>query len=431
MDNQTLHLYTDALIVGGGVAGLWIGNRLKNAGYDVALIEQHQLGCKQTLASQGMIHGGMKYTLSGMLNKASETLADMPRYWRECLVGDGDVDLRNTRLMSDFFYLWSGNSLSDKLASFFASKTLTGRIEPVKLERLPPLFRHTDFEGNLYRLEDIVIDTHSLVTDLEHHLKGRCFLWDWSQARWQQDNGVLSLTVQQGDKTYHIHPQQVIFAAGEGNGKLLEAVGAKAPKMQVRPLQQLMVKHRYPYSFYGHCIGASSLPRLTISTHKLDSGETIWYLGGQLAEDGVGMEPETLIQRALDELATIMPWITLEDAEWACFPINRAEPEQPNQQRPDQAYLGQAEGFTNLSVAWPTKLTLTPNLGNQVLDHLVAQDITPKYTQGRELSQFCAQAKIGQNPWETAFPPKVPIEERLARLFPENPYEDSRDGDDD
>ena len=427
MEKQVQPIYTDALILGGGVAGLWIANRLKNAGYDVAVLERDQLGCKQTLASQGMIHGGMKYTLSGMLNPSSETLADMPRYWRQCLVGDGDVDLRNTRLMSDFFYLWSGNSLSDKLAGFFASKTLTGRIEPVKLERLPPLFRHTDFEGNLYRLEDIVIDTHSLVANLEQHLKHRCFQWNWESATWSMDQGVLSLIAQRDEKTYQIFAQQFIFAAGEGNGELLSAVGAPAPKMQLRPLQQLMVKHRYPFSFYGHCIGASSLPRLTISTHKLDSGETIWYLGGQLAEDGVNLTPDALIVRAQEELATIMPWIHLEEAEWSCLSINRAEPEQPNKQRPDQAYLGQASGINNLSVAWPTKLTLTPNLGNQMLDHLISQDIQPKYHDAQRIAEFCPAATIGRNPWEHAFPPKVPIEERLARLFPENPFEGSTD----
>ena len=44
-----------------------------------------------------MIHGGIKYTLSGALNKASETIADMPDYWQRCLGGQGDVDLTQTR----------------------------------------------------------------------------------------------------------------------------------------------------------------------------------------------------------------------------------------------------------------------------------------------------------------------------------------------
>lgn len=431
MDKNTEHIHTDALIIGGGVAGLWIANRLKNAGYDVALLESHALGSQQTLASQGMIHGGMKYTLSGMLNTASETLADMPRYWRQCLVGEGDVDLTNTRLMSDFFYLWSGNSLSDKLTSFFASKTLTGRIEPVKLERLPPLFRHSDFEGHLYRLEDIVIDTHSLVTNLEQQLQHRCFLWDWSKARWEKADDNAHIVLELDEKTVHLHAQEIVLAAGAGNGEMLAKLGIDAPKMQLRPLRQVMAKHYYPYQFYGHCIGASSQPRLTISTHKLESGESIWYFGGQLAEEGVGLAPEVLIARAQQELADVMPWVELKDAEWACVAIDRAEPAQPDNKRPDQAYLGQVDGLNNMSVAWPTKLTLTPNLGNQVLDRLTTKKIQPVYKGATRIENYCAKAPIGHPPWERAFPPKRSAEDTLAMKFPENPFYESADESDD
>ena len=60
------------------------------------------------------------------------------------------MDLRNTRLLSDHFYLWSGNSISAKLGSFLASTALNGRVDPVSDERRPPVLRHADFGGNLY-----------------------------------------------------------------------------------------------------------------------------------------------------------------------------------------------------------------------------------------------------------------------------------------
>ena len=43
--------------------------------------------------------------------------------------------------------------------------------------------------------------------------------------------------------------------------------------------------------------------------------------------------------------------------------INRAEPSQHEQKRPDTPYVRQ---FGNNTVCWPTKLTLTPLLGDMV-----------------------------------------------------------------
>jgi len=52
----------DVAIIGGGIAGLWLLNRLMNSGYNAILFESKALGSDQTVASQGMIHGGIKYT---------------------------------------------------------------------------------------------------------------------------------------------------------------------------------------------------------------------------------------------------------------------------------------------------------------------------------------------------------------------------------
>ena len=76
-------LHVDVAIVGGGIAGLWLLNRAANAGYSTLLIEKAALGAGQTLASQGMIHGGVKYMLGGITTGASETIAGMPARWQD------------------------------------------------------------------------------------------------------------------------------------------------------------------------------------------------------------------------------------------------------------------------------------------------------------------------------------------------------------
>ena len=54
-------LQTDIAIIGGGVAGLWALNLLRQRGYSTVLFEQDALGSDQTIGSQGIIHGGIKY----------------------------------------------------------------------------------------------------------------------------------------------------------------------------------------------------------------------------------------------------------------------------------------------------------------------------------------------------------------------------------
>src|SRR5690606_17055328 len=80
-------LRVDVAILGGGIAGLWLLPRLRQAGYSALLLERHALGAGQTVASQGIIHGGLKYALDLKLGSASDALAEMPRRWRACLAG--------------------------------------------------------------------------------------------------------------------------------------------------------------------------------------------------------------------------------------------------------------------------------------------------------------------------------------------------------
>ena len=68
-------LKTDIAIIGGGIAGVWVLNLLRARGVDCMLFERDALGSGQTIASQGMIHGGIKYALGGALTGSSEAIA--------------------------------------------------------------------------------------------------------------------------------------------------------------------------------------------------------------------------------------------------------------------------------------------------------------------------------------------------------------------
>jgi glycine/D-amino acid oxidase-like deaminating enzyme len=114
---------TDIIIIGAGIAGLWLHHRLNDMGYHAVLIEKNALGVGQTLSSQGIIHGGAKYTLHGILSNAASAIAEMPSRWISCLEGRGDINLSNTQILSHHQCMWSTQDLSSKITSFFSINT--------------------------------------------------------------------------------------------------------------------------------------------------------------------------------------------------------------------------------------------------------------------------------------------------------------------
>ena len=392
------HPQVDTIIVGGGIAGLWLLNRLVAEGRNAVLFEQSALGSSQTMASQGMIHGGIKYALGGALTGESEAIAAMPGHWARCLEGQGDVDIRDCNVLSRHFYLWSTRSLTSRLSSFFASKMLRGRVDNVKPDDRPPAFDNPAFKGSLYRLADLVLDVPSLIETLSAPHRDRIFKIDWSQARLQR-NGR-QVTHLQWDSGLTLAADNFIFTAGAGNESLLAQLDLEQPAMQRRPLQQVLVKHDFDSALYAHCMGSNPSPRLTISSHRCRDGRMCWYLGGDLATEGVGMSAEALIDKARRELFELFPWIEFGQTEWATLPVDRAEPKQSQLIKPDKAYAERA--CDNLLVCWPTKLTLTPDMANQACELLAP---VPAGASAEVPAALQSQAKpaIATPCWDTLF----------------------------
>jgi glycerol-3-phosphate dehydrogenase len=391
----------DITLIGGGIAGLWLLNRLRALGYNAILFEQNRLGGAQTIASQGMIHGGMKYTLGGAFTKLSETIANMPSHWRSCLAGQGDVDLSRAQVLSDQMYLWSSASIGSKLATFFASRATQSRVKAVVKHERPAVFQDKAFNGKLYRLEEIVVDVPSVVSVLAENYREAIFKIDWQQAKFVRasEGGVEALQINHAGHLKTIQSQRFIFAAGEGNENLLQQLSMTQPEMQRRPLHQVLVKHDYPHPLYAHCIGTSPIPRLTVSSHATSDGKWIWYLGGGLATKGVEQTESKLLATAKQELKDLFSWIDLNQAQWACLRINRAEPSQHDLMLPDVAF---AKSCDNVIVVWPTKLTLSPNLATEVVGLLRQQQVSPRYP-GLNLLASLPRPKVAQPVWESIF----------------------------
>lgn len=395
-------LKTDILIFGGGIAGLWLLNRLRGAGYSALLLENDRLGGLETLNSNGIIHGGLKFGLSAML-RDTEALDDMPALWRDCLAGSGDLDLSGVRVLSEHQYLWSERSLAARATTFLASRFVTGHVEAVEGRDRPLPFQSQAFDGRVYRLSDLVIDMPSLVEHLIAPHKRCIYKVSQQNCHLETDdrhNTTAVFITAAGMEPIRIHPTAVILAGGRGNTGLLEDIGFSDTTMERQDLHMVMLKRAGLPSLYAHCLGASRHPRITITSHPARDGEAIWYLGGELAQDGTQRDERLQIEAAQRELKELLPWVDLRGGRYKTLRISRILPAgDRGLLRPDNAFV---QGIGNNILAWPCKLTLAPNLGRQVLAYLEKEGIAPTHEQPAE-SLPLLFPEIGQPTWETLF----------------------------
>ena len=389
MAKNTVH--TDAAIIGGGIAGLWLLNALRNAGYGTVLIESDRLGSGQTLASQGLIHGGLKYALHGVPSPASEAIAGMPERWRTCFNGTGEVDLSGLKPLSEHTYLFAETGGLGPLATLLASKLLRGRAQRLREEQFPPFLRPEVFTGIVYRLNDFVLDPRHLIERLAS--LGAPHLYAAPRLD-RVEVGTGGAHIEIGNLS--IACRRLILAAGAGNEALLKRLGIPVA-MQRRPLHQVVVRHPAAGPafgpFFGHCLtnikGAE--PRLTITSHPSGTGGPwLWCIGGRLATSGTERSAAEQRRFARSELAACLPWIDWREAEIESFRLDRAEPRQAKGQRPDQAF---AEIHGSSIVCWPTKLTLAPDLGQKVMALMPA----PEHPAPPTLNLLAA--RVGEPPW--------------------------------
>jgi len=362
---------TDVLIVGSGIAGLWLNARLRQLGFSTALLDNAPIGSGQSGKSQGIIHGGTKYALQGVLTRSAQAIAAMPGRFRAALSGSGELDLRGVRVLSQAHYLWSPGSLAGNLTSFFASRAMRSRIVPVTGETLPPALQHPKFGGKVYRLDELVLDVPSLLARLVELSDDSLFSTQDIQPLLSASGELCGLQLD----GHSLHARCIVLCAGAGNQALLSHLGLSQPAQQSRPLHMVLVKSPQLSPLYAHCLGAGSKPRITVTSHPLADGQWLWYLGGELAEaDGVARDEAAQIAFARQELNRLLPWLDLSDARFAGLRVSRAEPAQSSLLRPDNAFLA-AQG--RLLIGWPTKLALAPDFADRVLAQLQQSGITP------------------------------------------------------
>ncbi len=382
--NPQPEVAVDVAVFGGGIAGLWCLHVLRRRGYRAVLLEKDALGAGQTLASQGMIHGGQKYRLEDV----KSAVAEMPPRWDACLEGRGEADLRGTKVLSDHQVMWAGGGFLANLAGLAASKVTAGRTRKLE-ERWEWPHALRPVEGNAYRLEEKVLDVKSVLAALK---KGheRAVLRGTIRELRVEGGKVVGVDLAEGPR---LVAARYVFAGGAGNEEAARRLGLGEAATQRRPLRQFLVRSLWE-PLYGHCIGLNrDKPRVTITAHPIGDDRHVWYLGGGLAEDAAKAPAAEAILRARKEMEEILPHLPWGDYEWASFAIDRAEPAAGGRLpgRPELLERG------NAALAWPAKMTFAPALAEKVLAWVEQGGLQP----GREDAPLpLAEAPMGLYPWE-------------------------------
>jgi len=396
----------DALIIGAGVSGLWALAHLHDLGHNCLLVEREAMGSGQTIASQGIIHGGTKYALDGQAREASRMIAQMPGRWRESLQGLRAPDLRAVRVLSESCCLWTAPGIASRFTGLAASRAI--RVKPTRMSRnqAPPPFASAPKSVDCYRLDEPVLDPASLLHAMAAPLADRIALGTYTP----DDDGSAGGSIASGELRLRVRARHIIICAGAGGESLTAALvdAPRLPHMQRRPLHMLMARRASGRGealppIYAHGVGVSSTPRLTITSQTDSAGRVVWWIGGQVAERGVELDPPALIALARDELRAMLGWHDLEGVEFATWRVDRAESLTPGGGRPDGPVVESRdrEHGQRVHCCWPTKLAFAPAIADALAERLGEPVIGARQDHGSPLPDGWPTPKPAPLPWES------------------------------
>ncbi|MCH2161327.1 MAG: FAD-dependent oxidoreductase [Phycisphaerales bacterium] len=387
----------DALVVGGGIAGLWTATALRMRGCSVVIAESNQLGNGQTICAQGIVHGGLKYALGGTAGKDARRISDMPETWRNAIDGEADPLLSGARILSPSTWIWRTDSLRSRVGMLAARVGLKTPAEAVPDAQRPELLQ--GMPGTVLEVREPVLDMKSVLASFAARHQDALVLVDGDEgvAFSSQGGRIDQAILRNAGQQVTLSPSFVILAAGAGNASIRSRLGLPAEAMQRRPLHMCLVRGALP-SFYGHCVdGSRTRVTITSTLPTDDDSPVVWQLGGQLAEDGVSMSPEELIHAARQELSTVLPSLPMGGLSWATYRIDRAERAHHGRRPDDIAILEDGDGHT--LTCWPTKMALAPRLADAISSRIPATNAAPELTEA--LAGF-DRPDLAEFPWETS-----------------------------
>jgi glycine/D-amino acid oxidase-like deaminating enzyme len=380
----------DALIIGGGMAGLFAMHALRQAGHSVCLVERSALGDGQSVCAQGIVHGGVKYSLGGLVSGSARAIERMPERWLAMADTGGGFNLTAAPPIARSMWLWRSEGVTGAFAMAGARLSLRARPETVPACDRPPLLRSA--RGDVLRLPEPVFDPVATLAALAAPMTQ----WAVRAEVRAADGGTVH--VEGLGRTISLRPRCVVLAAGAGNAALRGAFGLAHGLMQLRPLHQVMVRGPLP-EFHGHCVDGLAT-RVTVTSASVATGERVWHIGGKLAEEGVARDARAQRAHALGEMRAVLPSVDFGTCTWATYSVNRAEREQPKGSRPEDACVERtAVGTTTMITVWPTKMALAPVAADMVLKSAGLAAHSPAAAELASALDGWERPEVARAPW--------------------------------
>lgn len=368
---------TDIAIVGGGVAGLWLLNKLSKS-YNVVLIENEALGSGQSLSSQGLILP-REHEVEGLEG------GDVQQIWQDCLNGFGDVDLRTTKILSDQQSILSQRGLLARCSNFMTHLKYKYLDKATAVQEVQ-LVDHLN-AGQYYQLDAKVLDVRSLLESLAKHNMDDIYKADIQE--YLHDEGEFTgLRLQQAGHHLDLHADAFIFTAGQGNLRALHELGLKTPKSEAEEQTQIMVKGM-PFALHGLYTLANG-HQIQLSAHEQADNSYVWYVSGEWLQDS-GKTANERIESLKMAFAKSFPKSDLSNCLWAVQQQKVYNKDWQSAKRQKIFFNGSA------AVAWPANLTTTPLLVSEI--ELWLEQMGVSYATEKEDLGF-EHVSYGLYPWE-------------------------------
>lgn len=405
--NPTL-IDLDALIIGGGVQGLWLLNDLRKAGYSVVLLERGELGGVQTCHSHVYIHQGCLYTNAQLASGLKKVQIPWEQFMAQHKPLHG---------VEPSIFGFTTSAATERRTRLWKSLG----IYPVKPQRAVDVARclcNGQIEWAVKSPEQC-LDGQSLVECLSAGGAGSIGrLREVERFHWRMDPGTVQrpgsfiieeVNVTMGDgRRVGFRPKAVVLAAGAGNAGLLDLLsaghrrvsGVVQPAQQIRKAHMLVVKgvkdHLDPLT------GVFLLPdrefplfSFFIVSRRVGE-ETVWLISDNrsgavsFVEDWLEFGTQwwlPLVLRSLQKLAPTYFGDPNRQGEirhsdprcqfqWGIYEAPKAEG-RAGGNIPHEECI-ERYGFRNLWAVWPTKLTLAPRVSEIVREEI--QKLIPKPT---------------------------------------------------
>lgn len=357
----------DVLIIGAGIQGLWIANKLKKLGFSVLLITDKDIGNGQTLNSQVYKHKGHFYNNVKIAQHLQEVEPDWDKFIRE----------NNLQPAQQNSFLAFESQHTQKWLKIWDQAKL--EYTPIQQHEIPQFFQQGSLrKGNFYNTGETCLNGKELIEKLVQPVKEHIFQGKITGFR-LHDKSVNEIEAVINGRLYYIVAKRIVLTAGRGNQTLLNQITKDNHVLfeqtkntqQLRRCQVLVIKGKKLPPTTILCPGY----KLFIGCRQVNE-ESVWLVTYGV-DDPIKLDSESAIpidlhrlHNCIQQLKNVIPQIFELDLDWGLYPAVKAESQALGAgHRPNEDFVGNC-GLENVLTVYPTKLSLAPRAGRKVINQI-------------------------------------------------------------